>query len=258
MVLLAVVLAVIAAGCTGQSGGDADEATVGGNATILLIPAGGGLWGIQDDDGGKYYPLNLDTRFMVHGARVSYTGVLKPGTVTVQQWGMPMEVSRMTLIPEESGNGTVIEGTGIIVHVDGEENFFAIFADDGTLYRPPEIPGEYQEEGLGVNYTLRTDPDTLYGGPGLPVIVISLETAEDDEGKDSGTFAVRGTITHFPFEGGFYGIVADDGGEYLPLNLPPEFAKDGLFVVATIEPAEGMSTIQQWGMPVRIVEMVVS
>jgi hypothetical protein len=255
--LLAVVLAVIATGCIDQTGGGAGDVTVSGNGTILLIPVEGGLWGLHDDDGSKYYPLDLDSRFMTHGARVSYAAVLRPEKVTFQQWGIPVDILAMSLIPEESVNGTVVEGTGIVVQVNGNVSFFGIFASDGTLYRPPEIPSEYQVEGLGVNYTLRTSPDTFYDGPGVPVTVITLEAAEEAAGG-TGMLRISGTVTYFPFEGGFYGIVADDGGEYLPLNLPPEFAKDGLAVIVTVEPAEGVSTIQQWGMPVRIVEMVVS
>ena len=39
-----------------------------------------------------------------------------------------------------------------------------------------------------------------------------------------------GTITYINLEGGFYGIMADDGEHYVPINLPPEFKVDGLRV----------------------------
>lgn len=258
LVLLTAILAVAAAGCAEQTGDIGSGVIVSGNGTILLIPVEGGIWGIQDDDGAQYYPLDLDSQFMVHGARVGYTAVLRPEKITIQQWGIPVEVAGMSLIPEKSRNGTVVEGTGIVVHLDTDGGFFGIFAGDGTLFRPSGMPDEYQEEGLAVNYTLRTDPDAEYTGPGVPVTIISVEAAEKNTAEGSGTLRISGTVTFVRLEGGFYGIIADDGGEYLPLNLPPEFAEDGLSVVATIEPALNTSTIQQWGIPVTITEMVVS
>ena len=33
-----------------------------------------------------------------------------------------------------------------------------------------------------------------------------------------------GTITYINLEGGFYGIVADDGEHYVPINLPSELS----------------------------------
>ena len=41
---------------------------------------------------------------------------------------------------------------------------------------------------------------------------------------------LKGTIVFNDFEGGFYGIIGDDGEHYDPLNLPPEFNEDGLRV----------------------------
>ena len=44
----------------------------------------------------------------------------------------------------------------------------------------------------------------------------------------SKVISANGTIEYIPLEGGFYGIVTDEGEKYLPLNLPEEFMKDGL------------------------------
>ncbi|QSZ66324.1 hypothetical protein RJ40_01815 [Methanofollis aquaemaris] len=64
-----------------------------------------------------------------------------------------------------------------------------------------------------------------------------------------------GTITYIDLEGGFYGIVADDGARYLPLDLDEAFQQDGLKVRFTLEPAEDVMTIQQWGRPVHVVSI---
>jgi len=53
-------------------------------------------------------------------------------------------------------------------------------------------------------------------------------------------------------EGGFYGIVGDDGKDYLPLNLGADYRVDGLRVSFESEPAGDVSTIYMWGTPVNL------
>ena len=53
-------------------------------------------------------------------------------------------------------------------------------------------------------------------------------------------------ITYLSFEGGFFGIVTDDGDHYLPENLGQEYLEDGLRVAF-----EGFetykATTRMWG-----------
>ncbi|MDT8358214.1 MAG: hypothetical protein RQ758_06895 [Methanomicrobiaceae archaeon] len=69
------------------------------------------------------------------------------------------------------------------------------------------------------------------------------------------TITDSGTVTYVELEGGFYGIVADDGTRYLPQNLPEEFAQDGLEVTFTAKVLRDVATIQQWGTPIEIIEI---
>ncbi len=63
---------------------------------------------------------------------------------------------------------------------------------------------------------------------------------------------ITGIIKYFDFEGGFYGIIADDKRKYLPENLPKELEKDGLRATFdAIEINTGFS-IQMWGSPIKI------
>jgi hypothetical protein len=61
----------------------------------------------------------------------------------------------------------------------------------------------------------------------------------------------RGTVVYLAFEGGFYGIVGDDGRRWDPANLPDEFAIDSLRVsfraVVTDQP-----TFHMWGRTVKL------
>ncbi len=69
------------------------------------------------------------------------------------------------------------------------------------------------------------------------------------------TVSGSGTVQYIDLEGGFYGIVADDGTRYLPLNLPEEFSEDGLAVEFTGYLREDVVSIQQWGTPLEITEI---
>ena len=58
---------------------------------------------------------------------------------------------------------------------------------------------------------------------------------------------IKGTITHVEVEGGFWGILGDDGIPYHPIEgLPKKFEKEGLRITARAKPYEGMSMFM-WG-----------
>lgn len=73
----------------------------------------------------------------------------------------------------------------------------------------------------------------------------------------AGRLAVTGSGTvHFvDLEGGFFGLVADDGTRYLPLNLPPAFRVDGLRVRFRGRPRPEVVTVTQWGTPLELLEI---
>jgi hypothetical protein len=60
-----------------------------------------------------------------------------------------------------------------------------------------------------------------------------------------------------PLEGGFYGLVAEDGRKFLPLNLPDDFRKDGLKTRVRGIIREDVATIYMWGTPLEIIEIEV-
>jgi hypothetical protein len=61
-----------------------------------------------------------------------------------------------------------------------------------------------------------------------------------------------GRVTRVPLEGGFYGIVSDEGERYDPLDLADEFRKDGLRVRVTARPKPDMVSFHMWGVMVEI------
>lgn len=95
-------------------------------------------------------------------------------------------------------------------------------------------------------------PAFLAGLVCIAALIVAGCTGETvPEGAISGT----GKVMYFDLEGGFYGIVADDGERYLPLNLPDEYREDGLAVRFTVIEKSGVATIYQWGTPVEIVSI---
>ncbi|MBS1272172.1 MAG: hypothetical protein MAGBODY4_01311 [Candidatus Marinimicrobia bacterium] len=62
----------------------------------------------------------------------------------------------------------------------------------------------------------------------------------------------RGTIRYIDLEGGFYGIIADNGERYDPLNLPEEFKQDSLRVKFTAVEAKEQASFHMWGTIVEI------
>ncbi|WP_421948026.1 hypothetical protein [Phaeodactylibacter xiamenensis] len=64
---------------------------------------------------------------------------------------------------------------------------------------------------------------------------------------------IKGTIKHVKLEGGFWGIVADDGREYRPVQMPEQLKHDGESVEVTLKPEEEEMSIHMWGQPVKVV-----
>lgn len=61
-------------------------------------------------------------------------------------------------------------------------------------------------------------------------------------------------VRWIPLEGGFYGLVTDDGRKFIPLNLPETFKKEGLKIRVKGR-VENVVTIHMWGTPFEIYEI---
>jgi len=65
-----------------------------------------------------------------------------------------------------------------------------------------------------------------------------------------------GTVEYIGLEGGFYGIVGDDGDGYDPSgSLPQEFAVDGLRVSFSVRICEDCASFHMWGYVVEIISI---
>jgi hypothetical protein len=71
----------------------------------------------------------------------------------------------------------------------------------------------------------------------------------------SNEFAFTGTIKYIKLEGGFYGIISDDGKHYDPLNLPVKYQKDGLKVKVKASLADNQASFHMWGTLINIISI---
>ena len=81
-------------------------------------------------------------------------------------------------------------------------------------------------------------------GPNRAVSQSSVRTA---------TVAVSGTVVFRDKDGGFFGILTDNGGQYEPSNLDPEYQTDGLRVRITGKLDSNHLGSHRWGNPIEIV-----
>ena len=81
---------------------------------------------------------------------------------------------------------------------------------------------------------------------GIAVIAIIFESQDD-------IVSGEGQIVYLSLEGGFYGIIAENGGKYDPINLPDEFKIDGLLVEFIAKILKDRGSFHMWG---QIVELL--
>lgn len=74
--------------------------------------------------------------------------------------------------------------------------------------------------------------------------------AEQTDGLSQVT--ATGTIRHIELEGGFWGIVGEDGTNYDPTNLSDNFKEDGLKVNFTARRLKDVGSMHMWGQIVEI------
>jgi hypothetical protein len=63
------------------------------------------------------------------------------------------------------------------------------------------------------------------------------------------------TVKHINLEGGFYGLVSENGSKLLPMKLPAKYRVDGTILRVKGEPIDNIATIQQWGTPFKLIDI---
>jgi inhibitor of cysteine peptidase len=64
-----------------------------------------------------------------------------------------------------------------------------------------------------------------------------------------------GTVKYIDLEGGFYGIVGDDGQQYDPMNLDQTYQQDGLRIRFQAKIRPDIASIHMWGIIIEITKI---
>ena len=73
--------------------------------------------------------------------------------------------------------------------------------------------------------------------------------------KDASSGWIEGTVRHVELEGGFFGIVDEQGNRFDPVNLPQRFEKDGLRVKFRMTKLPDQMSFHMWGALVKITKI---
>jgi hypothetical protein len=97
------------------------------------------------------------------------------------------------------------------------------------------------------------------GRAGLICVVLLLGAGACRTASENGEALperwITGTVKYVDLEGGFYGIVDDQGKRYDPVNLPEAFKEDGLRVKCHIKKLPERMSFHMWGTLVGLTEI---
>lgn len=89
----------------------------------------------------------------------------------------------------------------------------------------------------------------------VSAVVMGYLSACNEIKNEENIVVGTGTIEFLDFEGGFYGIISDDGERYDPLNMKQEFQVNGLRVYFEAKVLHDVVTFHMWGTPVSILKI---
>ncbi|MCK9307604.1 MAG: DUF333 domain-containing protein [Methanoculleus sp.] len=221
--------------------------SVAANGTVTYVDLEGGFYGIVTDDGRNYLPGNLPEEYRTDGLRVLFSADVEGGGVGIHMWGTPVEIRSI----ERIDGVLLVSGNATVTYIDLEGGFYGLVTDDGGHYLPLDLNETWQVDGMNVTFVGEVQENTVTLQQwGTPVEVIAIDTA------GNATYVAKtGKVTYVDLEGGFYGIVADDGGRYLPLGLNESYRVDGMLLAFVGEIARDTVTLQQWGTPIDIIDI---
>ncbi len=152
---------------------------------------------------------------------------------------------------DEVSDIELIAADGTVIFVDLEGGFYGILTDLGQQFYPLNLDEMYSQDGMEVTFVAQVKDDIVTAQMwGIPVEIMAVA----EQGEAEFVYG-HGTITYVDLEGGFYGIVGDDGEQYLPLELDSRYEADGMRILFVGELKTDVMTIYQWGTPVEIHEI---
>ena len=91
--------------------------------------------------------------------------------------------------------------------------------------------------------------------PDVAIVPEIIKEPVEPEVVEPEHLTILGFIKYVELEGGFFGIMTEDGHKYFPEYLEPDFKQDGLNVRVVAQPQEQILGIQMWGTPIEILRI---
>jgi hypothetical protein len=140
-------------------------------------------------------------------------------------------------------NGDWQTRSGTVLLLEDEGGIYGVLGDDGVAYEPLNLPARFAIDGMRIRFDWR--PLEGEGVWGKPVDISDVEeVALPAPGPEVNR---EGTVLWVDLEGGFYGILGDDGQQYDPLNLPMEYQVHGLRVTFAARIRDDLASAHMWG-----------
>ena len=89
----------------------------------------------------------------------------------------------------------------------------------------------------------------------MTILLITIALTGGCIGDEDTIVDKTGTVQYIDLEGGFYGIVDDDGNKYDPVNLPDEYKEDGLRVKFSGCILKDQVSIHMWGTLIELTDI---
>lgn len=89
----------------------------------------------------------------------------------------------------------------------------------------------------------------------LALSLTALACSSTQRNGDGELVEGTGTVQYVELEGGFYGIVGDDGKNYDPRDLDDSFKEDGLRIHFRARTVDDAVSIRMWGTIVSIISI---
>ena len=106
------------------------------------------------------------------------------------------------------------------------------------------------------------EPEVVPVGPVDPIepelaeeVEVEVKEIPKEEEAEPENLTILGFITYVELEGGFFGIMTEEGAKYFPEYLAPDYKVDGLSVRVVAKPQEQILGIQMWGTPIEIIKI---
>lgn len=89
----------------------------------------------------------------------------------------------------------------------------------------------------------------------LAVSLVLLGCTSTQRNGEGDIVEGTGTVQYIELEGGFYGIVGDDGRQYDPMDLDENLKEDGLRVHFRARAVNDVASIHMWGTVVDLISV---